>query len=184
MKRLMTRGAAGLVIAALPALALAQTTPPTQPQQTAPPTQPQQQSTPQSQPQQTMPQQMQQRSTPTQPQTGGVQQEVATAHAHALMAQGAKTVDMAHTHLHHVINCLEGSSGTDFDANAENPCKGMGQGAIPDSMTNQTMQTRLRQALAAAQAGLKASDLAGAQRSAAQAANMLQTQAQPTSGGM
>ena len=178
MKRLLTFSAAGLAAVALPALALAQTTPQAQPQQTVPQTQPQ------NQPQQTMPQQMQQRSTPMRQQSGGAQQEVATAHAHALMAQNAKSVDMAHTHLHHVINCLEGSSGTDFDADAGNPCKDLGQGAIPDSMTNQTMQARLKQAVATAQTGIQASDLAKAQQSAAQAASLLQAQPQPMSGGM
>ncbi|HEU0276629.1 MAG TPA: hypothetical protein VFQ95_02225, partial [Rhodanobacteraceae bacterium] len=37
-----------------------------------------------------------------------VTNEVNTAHAHALMAQSATSVKMAHTHLHHVINCLVG----------------------------------------------------------------------------
>lgn len=173
MKRLMNFGAAAAALAVLPALALAQTAP---------------QTTPPNQPEQTMPQQMQQRATPPvqknspMRQATGARQEIATAHAHALMAQGATSVDMAHTHLHHVINCLEGSSGADFDAEAGNPCKDKGHGAIPDSAGNPAVQNRLKQAVAGAQSGLKADDLKLAQQSAARVASLLQ--AQPAPGGM
>lgn len=161
MTRLSTFLAIGLAVSALPALAVAQTTP-SQP----PPAQP-----PQSQP-------MQQRPMQSQPmrsqQAGTAQDEAATAHAHALMAQGAQSVKMAHTHLHHVVNCLEGPTGTDFDAKAGNPCKGKGQGALADSMGNEALHGRLQQALDQAQSGLQSDDLKTIQADAAEAAGLLQ----------
>jgi len=92
-------------------------------------------------------------------QTHSSQNEVATAHAHALMAASANTVAMGHTHLHHVINCLVGPKGTGFDAAAGAPCKGQGNGAIPDSKGNAALTGKLESALAAAKAGLQTTDL-------------------------
>lgn len=105
---------------------------------------------------------------------GNATTEISTAHAHALMAQTATTVDMAHTHLHHVVNCLVGPSGQGFDASAGNPCKDQGNGAIPDSAKNPTVQVKLQAALADAQAGIKASSLADAQGEAGKVAATLQ----------
>lgn len=104
----------------------------------------------------------------------GADTEASTAHAHALMAQNAKTVAMAHTHLHHVVNCLVGPKGEGFDAAAGNPCKGQGNGAIPDSATDSAEHDTLAQALASARAGLAAQTLAGVQQKAAAAATILQ----------
>lgn len=110
--------------------------------------------------------------------------EVSTAHAHALMAQSAKTVGEAQTHLHHVINCLVGPKGTGFDAAAGAPCKGQGNGAIPDSASNAALTGKLQSALADAQSGLKATSLAAAQADAAKAAAALgATPAQKPAGG-
>lgn len=100
--------------------------------------------------------------------------EVSTARAHAMMAQSANTVAMAHTHLHHVINCLVGPGGQGYDASAGNPCKGQGNGAIPDSAGNSTLHGRLQGALADAQAGLQANALATVQSDAGKIASALQ----------
>ncbi len=100
--------------------------------------------------------------------------EVATAHAHALMAQNAKTVAETHTHLHHVINCLVGPKGSGFDAAAGNPCQGQGDGALPAAAGNAALQSKLRAALADARSGLKANKLASAQADARKAAAALQ----------
>lgn len=117
-------------------------------------------------------------------QTNSAKNEIDTAHAHALMAQTATTVAMAHTHLHHVINCLVGPDGKGFDASAGTPCKGQGNGAIPDSKGNAATHGKLENALAAAQAGLAATQLAAAQGDAAKAAAALQaTPAQKPKGG-
>lgn len=104
----------------------------------------------------------------------GATNEASIAHAHALMAQNAKTVAMAHAHLHHVINCLVGPKGTGFDAKAANPCKGQGNGAIPDAAGNAALQGSLKAAVADAQAGLKAESLAAIQMDAGKAATGLQ----------
>lgn len=110
--------------------------------------------------------------------------EISTAHAHAMMAQQAKTVDMAHTHLHHVINCLVGPKGEQFDSSAADPCKGQGHGAIPDSKGNASMHGKLESALATAEAGLKADKLASVHKAAAKVAAALQdTSTQKSSGG-
>lgn len=101
------------------------------------------------------------------------QKEVSTAHAHALMAEGAGSIDMVHTHLHHVINCLVGTEGDAFDADAGNPCKGMGNGALNDAKGNDSLHSKLEKALSSAQSGLKKDDLDAAQKAAGKAAESL-----------
>ncbi|HEX7349097.1 MAG TPA: hypothetical protein VF264_05570 [Rhodanobacteraceae bacterium] len=115
---------------------------------------------------------------------GGASNEASVAHAHALMAQNAKTLTEAHAHLHHVINCLVGPKGAGFDAKAEDPCKGQGNGAIPDSASDAALNGKLKSALADAQSGVKASKLADVQADAAKAAAALgATPVQKASGG-
>lgn len=113
----------------------------------------------------------------------GASTEISTAHAHALMAQSATNLAMAHTHLHHVINCLVGSKGAGFDAAAGDPCKSQGNGAIPDSSSNAALDAKLKTALAQAEAGLKTTELAAAHKDAAKVAATLQaTPTQKTKG--
>lgn len=115
---------------------------------------------------------------------GSAAKEIKTAHAHALMAQGASSLDMAHTHLHHVVNCLVGPDGEAFDTAAGNPCKGMGDGAIDDASGNAALQSKLKNALAHAQAGLQADALEAAHKHAAKAVAALEvTPTQKDSGG-
>jgi hypothetical protein len=90
---------------------------------------------------------------------GGSNLELRTTHAHAVMASTADTVEIGHAHLHHVVNCLVGPKGAGFDASQEDPCKGQGNGAIPDSKDNAALQAKLKEALADAQNGLQSSDL-------------------------
>jgi len=111
---------------------------------------------------------------------GNVDNEVSTAHAHALMAQTAKSTAMAHAHLQHVINCLVGPDGAGFDAKAENPCKGQGNGAIPDAASNQALHGKLESALTTAQAGLKSDSLASVQQDAGKVAATLQDSSSKT----
>jgi hypothetical protein len=103
-----------------------------------------------------------------------VSKQVATASAHAGMALGAADLKMAQTHLHHVVNCLAGPSGAGFDAQAGNPCKGMGQGAIVDAKGDAATEARLHTALTAATNGLKATTLDGAHADAHQVMTTLQ----------
>lgn len=107
-------------------------------------------------------------------QTHSAKDEINTAHAHAMMAASANTIAMAHTHLHHVINCLVGPGGKGFDAAAGTPCKGQGNGAIPDSASDHALGGKLHQALAYARTGLKSDDLASVHQDASKAAGGLQ----------
>ncbi|WP_460876866.1 hypothetical protein [Rhodanobacter koreensis] len=100
--------------------------------------------------------------------------QIATASAHAGMALGAADLKMVHTHLHHVINCLVGSSGKGFDAQAGDPCKGMGEGAIVDAKGDAAAQSRLHEALTEAEHGVKATTLDGAHADAKQVLSTLQ----------
>ena len=105
---------------------------------------------------------------------GAASKQVATAAAHAGMALGAADLATAHAHLHHVVNCLVGTSGKGFDAKAEDPCKGMGNGAIPDARGDVATVDRLNAALAQAEHGLKATTLDAAHADAKQVMETLQ----------
>ncbi|MBB6188686.1 hypothetical protein [Rhodanobacter sp. MP7CTX1] len=105
----------------------------------------------------------------------GVSKQVGTASAHAGMALGAADLKLAHTHLHHVINCLVGPSGKEFDAQEEDPCKGMGQGAIVDAKGDAASESRLHAALAQAEHGVKTTTLDDAHADAQKVMTTLQT---------
>ncbi len=94
-----------------------------------------------------------------------VAKEVTTAATHAGLAAAAKDMKAVQMHLHHTINCLVGPEGAGFDAKELNPCKGQGEGAIPDTKDSAKLAL-LREALAKADAGLKTSDMAAAQQNA------------------
>jgi hypothetical protein len=108
--------------------------------------------------------------------TPAASKQVQTAAAHAGMALGAADLKMAHAHLQHVVNCLVGPAGTGFDANAANPCKGMGQGAIVDAKGDAAAEAKLQQALQEAESGLKATTLDDAHADAQKALSSLQAQ--------
>jgi hypothetical protein len=92
--------------------------------------------------------------------------EVATAAVHAGLAAGADQPKMVQSHLQHVINCLEGPSGADFNAAPGNPCKDLGDGAIPDSAPE--ARKPLADAAAKAKQAMAESDIAKAKASAAE----------------
>jgi hypothetical protein len=98
--------------------------------------------------------------------------EVAVAEQHAGYAASATLLTTAHVHLHHTVNCLVGPNGQGFDAKELNPCSGLGAGAIPDA-TDPAKKQVLQQALAKAEAGLAAGDLAVAKENAAAAEALL-----------
>ena len=103
-----------------------------------------------------------------------VSKQVGTASAHAGMALGAADLKMTHTHLHHVVNCLVGPSGKEFDSHEENPCKGQGHGAIVDAKGDAASESRLHAALTEAEHGLKSTTLDGAHADAQQVLTALQ----------
>lgn len=100
--------------------------------------------------------------------------QASTASAHAGMALGAADLKMAHTHLQHVVNCLEGTSGADFKAAVGNPCKGMGNGAITDAKGDAATETKLKEGLAQAKDGLAATTLDAAHADAQKSMSTLQ----------
>lgn len=102
-----------------------------------------------------------------------VHKQVATARAHAMMAANAKSLNKTHLHLHHVVNCLVGPDGADFDSSAGNPCKGMGHGAIVDAAGSSQIMQRLNKALSEAKAGLNSDNEKTAKQAAKKAASVL-----------
>jgi hypothetical protein len=107
-------------------------------------------------------------------QTHTAQKEIDTAHTHAMYAAEAPTVAVSHMHLHHVINCLVGPKGASFDTKQADPCKGQGNGAIPDSITDHALHAKLESVLAEAKTGLKSDSLAAVHSDAAKVAASLQ----------
>jgi hypothetical protein len=101
-----------------------------------------------------------------------VNSEITTAGMHAGLAAQAADLTTVHTHLHHTVNCLVGPGGAGFDAKELNPCANTGNGAIPDSGNASTKQS-LQAALAKANSGLAANDLATAQKDASATEAML-----------
>lgn len=100
--------------------------------------------------------------------------EISTALAHAQMALAGKDVNEVHMHLHHVINCLVGPAGKQFDAKEENPCKGMGNGALNDVGGKSAQHKQLAEALDEAEEGLGKSDQKQAQNEAQETIEALQ----------
>jgi len=94
-----------------------------------------------------------------------VSAEITNAAMHAGYAAEATDIATVHSHLHHTVNCLVGPSGQGFDAKELNPCANNGTGAIPDS-TGASAKQALQAALAKANSGLSATDLATAQQDA------------------
>lgn len=98
-------------------------------------------------------------------------QAVGIAANHAGLAAAAGGIDMVHTHLHHVLNCLVGPGGDGFDAGPGNPC-GMAGGAIPQT-TDAATKTKLMTAATQAKAGIANGDMAGAKKTAGDIQAML-----------
>lgn len=107
--------------------------------------------------------------------TADGQKEVATAIEHAHYASQSNQLDAVHLHLHHVINCMVGTNGEGFDAQAGDPCKGEGTGALNDLKASPARQDA-DQALALARVGVKI-DQYSAARDVAKAVHSLLEQA-------
>lgn len=97
-----------------------------------------------------------------------VTSEIATATDHAGYAVAGLNIDAVHMHLHHAVNCLEGSSGKNFDSGNENPCAKAGNGAIPDTADAAT-KAKLQAVVATAEAGIAAKDMGAAKKAATDA---------------
>jgi hypothetical protein len=99
--------------------------------------------------------------------------EIATAAQHAGFAAAAPNLAQSQTHLHHVVNCIEGAKGADYDPKNMNPCAKSGDGAIPDEADAAT-KAKLQSIAATAEDGIKATDPAVAKKDAADAQTALQ----------
>lgn len=55
-----------------------------------------------------------------------------TASTHAGFAASYTTIAEVEQHLHHVVNCLEGANGKNYNKDAGNPCMGQGNGILED----------------------------------------------------
>lgn len=96
---------------------------------------------------------------------GDASKETTTAAAHATMSSKADSLKMAHAHLHHTLNCLVGPKGHGYDAKEENPCKDLGDGAIPDT-TDSAKKKTLEHAAREARTALKSNSLEKVQKDA------------------
>lgn len=96
---------------------------------------------------------------------GDAAKEASTAATHASLSAKADSLKMAHAHLHHTLNCLVGPKGHGFDAKAENPCKDIGDGAIPDT-ADAAQKKKLEHVAMQARAALKSKSLEKVQKDA------------------
>lgn len=99
------------------------------------------------------------------------QQAIGIATTHAGLAANAGNINVVHTHLHHVLNCLVGPGGDGFDAMAGNPC-GMAGGAIPQE-NNAEMKTKLLTVATLVRSGIGESNMDAAKKIATDAQNDL-----------
>ena len=100
-------------------------------------------------------------------------QEISTALQHAVFSAKSDQVKAVHLHLHHVVNCLVGKDGKQFDGAFGDPCQGMGSGAINDTM-DASVKASLGQVLSEAERGLSENDVDSARASASKVRDMLQ----------
>ncbi len=62
--------------------------------------------------------------------SGNLATQLATAITHAGFSANAEAVEMATTHLGHVLNCIVGEGGEGFNADWGNPCGSQGAGIV------------------------------------------------------
>ena len=81
--------------------------------------------------------------------------ETITAQVHAEMALNADSLNAAHQHFHHVINCIVDPDSKLFELRAGNPCASMGSsgGALRDEAQTETRKKELQHALDIAKRG-------------------------------
>jgi len=79
-----------------------------------------------------------------------------TATKHAELAANATSVKDIQMHLHHVLNCLEGKSGKDYNASFGDPCNG--QGALATLKSGTPGIARADNAIALARVGVNLQD--------------------------
>jgi len=98
--------------------------------------------------------------------------EISVAADQTSAAATAADIKTIRAHLHETINCLVGPNGDWFDAKQANPCKDLGNGAIPET-TDPAKTQALHAAFVKAKAGLTAHCPADAQAIAAEVEALL-----------
>jgi hypothetical protein len=111
----------------------------------------------------------------TAPANAKVITQLRTGIDHARNAAGSGATAAAVTHLGHVLNCIEGVRGKNFNASWGHVCQGQGDGIVNDIKSARNagnLMLVLESADSLAAAGVKASDL-GAVQSAARGVGAL-----------
>ncbi len=102
--------------------------------------------------------------TKEQPQAGAdkAQTQLRTAIDHAKNSAGSATMNAAVPHLGHVLNCIEGTKGKNFNASWGHVCQGQGDGILVDiksAKNADSVMLVLESADSLAVSGVKAKDL-------------------------
>lgn len=96
---------------------------------------------------------------------------IANARMHASVAAKVDTLDGVHLHLHHVVNCLEGSHGAQYSAKAEAlseyHCNSLSEGVVDDPQAGPHVRRLARKAVQEALAGIHTDNLVAGHRDAA-----------------
>lgn len=114
----------------------------------------------------------------TQPAGGSkAQTQLQTAILHAKNSAGSGAMASAVSHLGHVLNCIEGTKGKNFNASWGHVCQGQGDGILTDIRGERNaagVMLVLDTADELAGAGVKAGNLASVQNAARGVAALLQ----------
>jgi hypothetical protein len=113
--------------------------------------------------------------------TAGLTTQIKTAQTHAANSARSEALRDSRWHLGHVVNCLEGPRGKNYDAQNINPCQGQGGGIIPDleaavrayQMGASTALEAARKADELAVEALKQTDLAQVKSAASRVGDLL-----------
>lgn len=96
---------------------------------------------------------------------GSAGEQAGVAAKHAGFAAQAESTAGVHKHLKHTINCLVGPGGNEFYADAANPCRDLGKGAISES-ADWADKRKYEAAVAEAKMGLATGNYVAAKRAA------------------
>lgn len=111
--------------------------------------------------------------------SAGVIDALRTARFHAMNSALSGVMREALWHLGHVVNCLEGARGKNYDSKNDNPCQGQGSGIIPDlesarsSVGAARALEKAREADSLALETLKLTDLARVKAGSSKVADLL-----------
>lgn len=109
--------------------------------------------------------------------------QLSTAIEHSRNSAGSNTMSSAVSHLGHVLNCIEGTRGKNFNAAWGHVCQGQGDGILADvkgAKNADNAMPVLEAANALAVAGVKTKELVSVQYAARGVAGLLQIVADAT----